>query len=310
MSAALSIYAIGINTFKEAVRDRILVGILGFAVAVLFFTLALAELALNEQERVIVDIGLATISLCSVLVGIVLGATLLYKEIERKTLYLILPKSISRFAFLLGKYLGILLTGFVFLSCMGAVLCWVAAIQKSGFTLIACATPLLWALSFAVSFRVRDRTAFLIPWSLSCLCVGTFAAYSAQAAIEVVLPAIGLFGAELIVLAAVAMLFSAFSTPFLTGLFTLGVWVLGRSADVMVTMKTNVLTPEIKALLRGIAAVLPNFNLFVPGRHALTERYALGGLVNYMSSSYLYALLYAAALIVVASWIFQRRDFT
>ena len=69
------IYAIALNTFREAVRDRILYGLLGFASAVLLFSLALAELSLNQQQRVVRDIGLASISLFSVLVAIFLGSS-------------------------------------------------------------------------------------------------------------------------------------------------------------------------------------------------------------------------------------------
>ncbi|MCA9600790.1 MAG: hypothetical protein KC417_02125, partial [Myxococcales bacterium] len=81
------IYAVAINTFREAVRDKVLYGVLAFATAVLLFTLALAQLSLNQQLRVVLDVGLASISLFSVMVAIFLGSSLLYKEIERKTLY-------------------------------------------------------------------------------------------------------------------------------------------------------------------------------------------------------------------------------
>ena len=76
------VYAVAINTFREAVRDRVLYGVLGAATAVLLFTLALAELSLNEQRRVVLDVGLASISLFSVAVAIFLGSSLLYKEID------------------------------------------------------------------------------------------------------------------------------------------------------------------------------------------------------------------------------------
>ena len=123
------IYAIALNTFREAVRDRVLYGVLGLATGVLVFTLALAELSLDQQERVITDLGMASISLFSVVVAIFLGSSLLYKEIERKTLYVILPKPIRRFEFLLGKYFGIVLTCAVFIVLMGAIQLWVTAIQ-------------------------------------------------------------------------------------------------------------------------------------------------------------------------------------
>ena len=77
----------------------------------------------------VLDIGLASISLFSVVIAVFLGSSLLYKEIERKTLYVILPKPIARWEFLLGKYLGIVLTAVVFVGIMGGVQLWITAIQ-------------------------------------------------------------------------------------------------------------------------------------------------------------------------------------
>jgi len=108
-----AIVAVAVNTFREAVRDRVLYGVLGLASLVLLFTLVLAELSLDQQRRIVLDLGLASISLFSVLAAVFLGSSLLYKEIERKTLYVILPKPIRRHEFLLGKYFGIALTAFV-----------------------------------------------------------------------------------------------------------------------------------------------------------------------------------------------------
>jgi hypothetical protein len=79
IGSLLRIYAIALNTFREAVRDRILLGVVGLASGVLVFTLALGELSLDQQRRVVEDIGLASISLFSVLVAIFLGSSLLYK---------------------------------------------------------------------------------------------------------------------------------------------------------------------------------------------------------------------------------------
>ena len=117
------VLAVAVNTFREAVRDRVLYGVLGIATFVLVFTLVLAEVSLDQRLRIVLDVGLASISLFSVVVSIFLGSSLLYKEIERKTLYVILPKPIQRHEFLLGKYFGIVLTAFVFIALQGAVPC-------------------------------------------------------------------------------------------------------------------------------------------------------------------------------------------
>lgn len=305
------VYAIAINTFREAVRDRVLYGVLGFATAVLVFTLALAQLSLNEERRVVMDIGLASISLFSVLVAIFLGSSLLYKEIERKTLYVILPKPIRRWEFLLGKYIGITLTAVVFIAMMGALQLWVASIQAGAETILLVAAPVvLFALLGVGLWKARDRTAILAPWSLLALATGVALASTVDVEVNVVVPSLVLFAGEVMVLAAVALLFSSFSTPFLTGVFSFGVWLVGRAADDMATMESRALGPEIEGLLRVLAEVWPNFNLFVPGRHTLsTAVEGHGGPWLYVAEAMGYGATYTVLVLLAAAVIFRRRDF-
>ncbi len=306
------IYTIAINTFREALRDRVLLGILVFSALLLLFTLALAELSLNEGARVIRDTGLTVISLMSVLTAVVLGASLLYKEIERKTLYLILPKPISRTEFLLGKYLGICLTGLVFIACTGALLCVLSAFHQGlNPLLILGALLIAFGVLALAGWMMKELTIALLPWSLLTVALGATLAIVAQVEVVTLFAALILFAAEFAVVTAVAMFFSAFSTPFLTGLLTLGIWLLGRSADTMVSIKSRTLGPALKQLLKVLARFIPNFNLFVPGQYALSgaSRH-WAGLFKYMSASLGYAALCVALLLALASYIFTRRDFT
>lgn len=303
------IYAITLNTFREAVRDRVLYGVLGFACAVLFFTLALAELSLHDQARIVTDVGLASISLFSVMIAIFLGSSLLYKEIERKTLYVILPKPIRRTEFLLGKYFGIFVTAVVFVALMGSLQLWISALQAGVAPLPALAVLLgLGAALGAGLYFARDRTAVLVPFAALALVSNAWLAHSAELALEPVLAQLALCAVEVLVLSAVAILFSSFSSPFLTGIFTLGIWVLGRSADDMATMKSKQLGAFLLHVLHGAAEVLPNLQLYVPGRTLLTGQSKV--LVwPYVATSTGYGLLYASLLLVFAALIFQRRDF-
>jgi ABC-type transport system involved in multi-copper enzyme maturation permease subunit len=304
------IYAIAINTFREAVRDRVLHGVLGFGCAVLFFTLALAQLALTEEARVIQDVGLASISLFSVLVAIFLGSSLLYKEIERKTLYVILPKPIRRTEFLIGKYLGICITAFVFVTLMGALQLWVSVVKSDAeITTWAVGTlvAVLSCLGLAV-WRARDRTAVVIPWSLVALAASSLLVSKTEVELQPVLAQLVLVSGEVMILAAVALLFSSFSTPFLTGVLTLGVWLLGRSADDMATLKAKQVGESLVQVLRVLAEIVPNLNLFVPGRTILHNAGDTDVWV-YVGQSLGYGSLYAGALLFLASRIFQRRDF-
>lgn len=305
------VWAIAINTFREAVRDRVLYGVLAFASAVLLFTLALAELSLDQQRRVVLDVGLASISFFSVVVAIFLGSSLLYKEIDRKTLYVILPKPIRRHEFLIGKYVGIALTGAVFIATMGAIQLWVSSVQAGAtpgaLAAVALGVP---ALLGAGLYFARDRTAVLVPWSAAALAASAWLASTTDLQLGPIGAALALNVGEVAILAAVALLFSSFSTPFLTGVLTFGVWVLGRSADDMVAMKSELLGPGLQAFLRAVAEVVPNFNLFVPGRHTLTTEVAgSGGPWAYVGTSLGYAVLYSAVVLALGALIFRRRDF-
>jgi Cu-processing system permease protein len=305
------IWAIAINTFREAVRDKILYGVLGFATAILLFTLALAELSLDQQERVVRDLGLASISLFSVVVAVFLGSSLLYKEIERKTLYVILPKPIRRHEFLVGKYVGIVLTAAVFVALMGALQFWVAGVQAGASVALLLGAPPALAIVLGVAlWKARDRTSVLVPFSLVALAVSAAIARTGGVALEPVLGALVLDVGEVLVVAAVAMFFSSFSTPFLTGVLTLGVWLVGRSAGEMATMRSSVLPEAVRDLLHGLAWVVPNLNLFVPPHRTLTGAVeGVGGPLEYVATTMGYGALYAAILVTMACVVFRKRDF-
>ena len=305
------IYAIALNTYREAVRDRVLFGVLVLAAGVLALTLALAELSLDQQMRVVTDMGLASISLFSVVVAIFLGSSLLYKEIERKTLYVILPKPIARFEFLLGKYFGIVATCAVFIAIMGALQLLVTAIQAGASTALIIAVPSVLIVCLGVGLLLsKDRTLVVPIWSLVALGASAWVCSTVDVELFRLLASLVLNLGEVLILTAVALLFSSFSTPFLTGAFTFGVWLVGRAAHDMVAMKTRVLSPAMQTLLSWLAEVLPNFNLFVPGRNTLvTKATEFGAPLNYVATSMGYAILYATATLVVAALIFRRRDF-
>jgi ABC-type transport system involved in multi-copper enzyme maturation permease subunit len=305
------VYAIALNTYREAVRDKVLFGVLVLAAGVLALTLALGELSLDQNMRVVTDLGLASISLFSVVIAIFLGSSLLYKEIERKTLYVILPKPIARYEFLLGKYFGIVATCAVFIAIMGALQLLVTAIQAGASTALVVSVPALLVVALgAALFLAKDRTIILPIWSLVALGAATWLCSTVDVELFRLLASLVLNVGEVLILAAVALLFSSFSTPFLTGAFTFGVWLVGRSAHDMVAMKTRVLTPGIKRLLTWLAEVVPNFNLFVPGRTTLvTASQSYGEPLTYLATTLGYAVLYASVTLAIAAFIFRRRDF-
>src|SRR5215510_8853343 len=102
------VFAIAMNTYREAVRARILFGLLALALATSGYALVVSTMAVRQEMRVVADIGAAGMSLYAILVAIVLGATSLYRELELKTVFPILTRRLRRHEYLLGKYLGTL----------------------------------------------------------------------------------------------------------------------------------------------------------------------------------------------------------
>src|SRR5260370_5686538 len=112
--------AIASNAFREAVRDRVLYNLVVFALLLIAGAIFLGELSAGQEAKIIVDLGLSAILLFGVFIAIFVGVGLVYKEIERRTLYAILSKPVGRGEFLLGKYLGLCLTLLANVIVMGA----------------------------------------------------------------------------------------------------------------------------------------------------------------------------------------------
>jgi ABC-type transport system involved in multi-copper enzyme maturation permease subunit len=118
----LRVFAITYNTYREAVRARILHGLLGLAVGTCGYALVVGAYALRNQNRVVADLGAASISLYATVVAIMLGASSLYRELELKTIFPILARPIARGEYLVGKFLGTLMTLSAFVSINSGLL--------------------------------------------------------------------------------------------------------------------------------------------------------------------------------------------
>jgi ABC-type transport system involved in multi-copper enzyme maturation permease subunit len=126
------VVAIARNAFREAVRDRVLYNLLVFVLLLIAGAIFLGELSAGQEAKIIVDLGLSAILLFGVFISIFVGVGLVYKEIERRTLYAILSKPIGRGEFLLGKYLGLCLTLLVNVAIMGVGLSLAIVYVKRG----------------------------------------------------------------------------------------------------------------------------------------------------------------------------------
>ena len=113
------IVAIARNAFREAVRDRVLYNLVLFVLILIAGAIFLGELSAGQEKKIIIDLGLSAMLLFGAFISIFVGVGLVYKEIERRTIYAIFSKPIGRGEFLLGKYLGLCLTLLVNVAVMG-----------------------------------------------------------------------------------------------------------------------------------------------------------------------------------------------
>jgi ABC-type transport system involved in multi-copper enzyme maturation permease subunit len=104
------VLALATNTFREAVRDRVLYSILLFAVGLIAISLVLQDITVGDQDKVVRSVAQGGIDLMVSIIAMVMGVSLVWKEVERKTIYTILSKPVPRWMFILGKYLGMVLT--------------------------------------------------------------------------------------------------------------------------------------------------------------------------------------------------------
>ena len=101
---------VAVNTFREAVRDRVLYNLIFFALMMMAAAVLVGGVSIGIERDVMVNLGLTAISLFGIVMAIFIGVGLVYKEIEKRTLYSLLAKPIQRWQFLVGKFVGLLLT--------------------------------------------------------------------------------------------------------------------------------------------------------------------------------------------------------
>lgn len=265
MTASLGrIWAVALNAFREAVRNRVLYGVVALVLIFNLMAVVVGALSITEQARVARDLGLAGTSIGGGLTAIVIGVSLLYTEVQKRTIYAIISKPLARWEFVVGKYLGMALVLTVLVGLF--TLAMVAMLSYRGV-----------AIAGAVG------QAVVLTWC------------------------------EVLVVAAIAVFFSSFSSPFLSGLFALALWLIGRLTP---DLRAAVATSEagwIDAVSSATLAVVPDLHLFsVSGRAVDGHPVSVNGDFvgwGYVSTAAVHGALWIAGLLVLASLIFRRRDF-
>ena len=253
------ILAIAQATFRESIRSKVLYSLLFCAFALVAAATIFGAVTIGDQVKVIKDFGLFAVSLFSVAYAVIGGATLLQKELAKKTIYNILSKSVQRYQFILGKYLGMLATASLLLLLMGgALLIFVGLLE--------------------------GRLEGLLVQAYFCMFL------------------------ELAIVCAAAIFFSSIVvTPLLSGLFTFGVFLVGRSTEeLLYFVKAGTIKGALAQLLDVLYVLLPNLQQLNISNQIV---YGVGASPELLGWGAVYALAYSGILLWLANLFFSRRDF-
>ena len=252
------ILTIARNTFREAVRDRVLYNLVLFVLLITMAAIFLGELTAGQESRTIVNLGLSAMLVFGAFISIFVGVSLVSKEIEKRTVFAIFSKPINRAEFIIGKYLGLCLTLLVNVAVMGA------------------------GVALAILYVGGGKLA----WTM--------------------LAAVFLIFLELMILTAVAILFSSFSSPALSALLTFFVFIIGNFSTSLKEFAASLGSSFAKLFFEVLYYAAPNLSFY-----NFTINAARGEVptFNLIGGAILYAALYIAVLLVLTIAIFNRRNF-
>jgi len=252
------IYYIATNTFREAVRDRVLYNLIAFALLLTGAAVLVGQISIDIEKLVVINLGLTAVSLFGIVIAIFIGIGLVSKEIDKRTLYTVLSRPVRRWEFIAGKFFGL-------------------------------------AGTLVVNTYLMAIGVFAAMLYVSRHFVGSDAS---------VLTALYFIVLQFVIITALALLFSSFSSPLLSAVFTFSLFVIGTFAEDLRGFAK--LMPGISGALATAAAyVVPNFSAL-----NVIRQVAHGGSVSSQLILYntAYALVYAAAVLSAAVLIFERRN--
>ena len=265
-----AIATVAVNVFRESVRDRVLYNLVAFAILLIAASFLLGQLTAGQDVKIIKDLGLAAIATFGLLIAVFIGIGLVWKEVERKSIYSLLAKPIRRHEFILGKYAGLALT----------LLVNVVVMTVSFYSVLA---------FLITQFPASVREAWPAP-----------------ATDPRMLYAVVLIFMELLLVTAIALFFSTFSGPFLSAGLTFGLWVIGHFNADLRNFEAVLQSPAAGWVARALYYVLPNFAAFDIKAQVV---HALPVTPAYVATTALYGAVYIALLVTAAVLVFERRDF-
>jgi ABC-2 type transport system permease protein len=265
-----SIGWIAVNAFRESVRDKVLYNLVFFAILLMGASYLIGQLTAGQDVKIIKDLGLAATSVFGLFIAIFIGIGLVSKEVERRSIYALLSKPVSRAQFITGKYAGLVLTLAVNVSVMAIAL-----------------------------YLILGYMVWTEPPTIR-------AGWDAPGIDPALLKAIFLIFIELMLVTAIALFFSTFSTPILSAAMTFGLYIAGHFNSDLKNFERVVSSKAAAQLARGAYHVLPDLSAFDVKTEVV---HGLPVTIGYIGATAVYGLAYVAALLLVSAFIFSRRDF-
>ena len=253
----MRIWTMALNTFKETIRNRVMVNILLFAIGLILLSLVIGDWSIYQQVKVIKDFGLSAMSIFGLLIAIFIGIRLMIQELEQRTIYVIASKPIHRWEIVVGKYLGLAITLAVNVILMSLAL--------AGTNLI-----------------IESRIDFGLA------------------------PAILLIYVEILLIVGFALLFSSLTSPTLSAIFTMVIFVIGHLSGFLRDYVQ--LYPD-----RGFHWFLKLIYYITPNLENLNLKMAVVENLDRPPHAVIYGLLYGVGYIIIllllTTAIFRRKDF-
>ena len=263
--------AVALSVFRESIRDRVFYNLLLFAVLLVGAAVLIGQMTAGQDLKIIKDLGLAATSLFGLFIAVFVGIGLVWKEVERRSVYSLLAKPVRRFELVLGKYLGLAFTLLVNVAVMAVVLYLLLALMRAGAT-----------------ETVRAGWEFEAP-----------------ALDPALLKVFLLIYVQLLLVTAIALFFSTFAGPMVSMALTFGFYVIGHFNADLKHFDAVVTSAPIVWLLRSLYYLLPNLAPFDISAKVVHGQPVPAG---YLLMTIGYAAAYIAFLLAASSYIFSRRD--
>jgi Cu-processing system permease protein len=261
---------IAYHVFKESVRDKVLYNLVLFAVLLILASYVVGQLTAGQDIKIIKDLGLAASAVFGLFIAVFIGVGLVWKEVDRRSVYNLLVKPLRRHEFIVGKFLGLALTLLVNIAVMAI-------------SLYAVLAAMQWIHPGLA--RASVEAPVLDPQLLK---------------------AFVLLYVQLLVVTSVALFFSTFAGPMMSAAFTFGLYVVGHFNADLAHFENIVQNPAAAWAGKMLYFVLPNLAPF-DIKSAVVHGRAVSA--AYVALTAGYGVLYVGAMLALAVAVFSRRDF-